>query len=68
MPDVWSKLTGSQTARKTLEEIDYIFVKGEARDRLQDRIHEEVQGFGRNSTSERKVVEESQTVEMASTT
>jgi hypothetical protein len=67
MTEGGSKLTGTQTARKTLEEIDYIFVKGEARDRLQDRMHEQVQELGRHSTSQRKVVEESQTLELIST-
>ena len=42
-----------QTARKTLEELDYVFVKGEARDRLHDRMHDAAR---RNSTSS-KIVE-----------
>ncbi len=63
MTDLWPKLTGSQTARKTLEEIDYIFVKGEARDRLHERMHDQVRGVDQLSISETKVGE-SQTLEM----
>ncbi|KAJ9609535.1 hypothetical protein H2200_005862 [Cladophialophora chaetospira] len=63
----WVYFFVPETARKTLEEIDYIFVKGEARNRLQDRMHEQVQGFDRHSSSERKAVEETETLEMTST-
>lgn len=52
--DSWPKLTVSQTARKTLEEIDYIFVKGEALDRLHERMHEQVQGVDQHGISETK--------------
>ncbi|KIX94522.1 uncharacterized protein Z520_09908 [Fonsecaea multimorphosa CBS 102226] len=57
----WVYFFVPETAKKTLEEIDYIFVKGEARDRLHERVHEQVQVH--QHTSESKVGE-SQTLEM----
>ncbi|KIW38969.1 hypothetical protein, variant [Exophiala oligosperma] len=63
----WVYFFVPETARKTLEEIDYIFVKGEAQDRLHERMHEQVQvqEVDRRSMSETKVGE-SQTLEMTS--
>ncbi|KAJ9497336.1 hypothetical protein H2202_007140 [Exophiala xenobiotica] len=60
----WVYFFVPETARKTLEEIDYIFVKGEARDRLHERMHDQVQGANQHSTPEKKEGE-SQTFEMA---
>ncbi|OQV10533.1 hypothetical protein CLAIMM_14518 isoform 1 [Cladophialophora immunda] len=60
----WVYFFVPETARKTLEEIDYIFVKGEARDRLHERMHEQVQGVPQDGKSEMKVGA-SQTLELA---
>lgn len=53
-----------QTARKTLEEIDYIFVKGEARDRLHDRLHDQVVEAERHDSTVGAKGNEGQVVEM----
>jgi hypothetical protein len=56
--DSWQKLawflTVFQTTNKTLEEIDYIFVKGEARERLQHQVQETGRRHSLAEKSERR--------------